>query len=173
MEADQDICRQVLTTLRRIIRGIDLHSRALARDYGLTGPQLILLEELSRSKEVSVGDLAKSVNLSHATVTDVLVRLEKRDLIQRTRSNSDKRKVIVQITESGLRILKKAPPLLQARVVAGFEKLEEWEQTLLLSSLQRLALMMEVKELEASPMLVSGPISPSGEEPAEFPPETN
>ena len=102
MEADQDICRQVLTTLRRIIRGIDLHSRALARDYGLTGPQLILLEELSRSKEVSVGDLAKSVNLSHATVTDVLVRLEKRDLIQRTRSNSDKRKVIgVEIPREG------------------------------------------------------------------------
>lgn len=169
MASDESICRQVLVALRRIIRGIDLHSRVLIRDYGLTGPQLIVLEELARSKEViSVGQLAKSVNLSHATVTDILVRLEKRGVVQRTRSNSDKRRVLVQMTDLGLKILEKAPPLLQQRLTSEFVKLEDWEQTLILSSLQRIASMMEVRELEASPMLVSGPISAPVEESVEF-----
>lgn len=164
MNPNQSICKQVLVNLRRIIRGIDVHSRTLVREFGLTGPQLILLEELASLKEVSVGDLAKSVNLSHATVTDILDRLEKRGFVERTRSNSDKRRVLVAITDMGLKVHGKAPPLLQERLTAEFEKLEDWEQTLILSSLQRIASMMEVQEIEASPILASGPLSASADD---------
>jgi len=171
MTGDSNVCRQVLITLRRIIRGIDLHSRTLVRDYGLTAPQLILMEELARLSEVSMGDLAKGVNLSHATVTDVVVRLEKRGFVKRSGSESDKRRVLVRITDLGLEILKNAPPLLEKRFVDQFEKLEDWEQSLILSSLQRVASMMEVKEFGVSTMLVSESISPTGEESAELSPD--
>ncbi len=45
----QDLSDSVLSTLRQIIRAIDLQSRQLAKKYGLTGPQLIILKEIYKS----------------------------------------------------------------------------------------------------------------------------
>lgn len=138
-------CEEVLSTLRRIIRAIDLHSRQLALRYGLTGPQLILLQELARLREVSVGSLAKKVSLSNGTVTDILDRLEKRGFVTRSRSEADKRRVYAHITERGQQVLQESPPLLHENFSADFERLQDWEQSLILSSLQRVAGMMEVQ----------------------------
>src|SRR3546814_13790922 len=40
---EHDASRDVLTALRRIIRATDLHSKQLAREVGLTTPQVVLL----------------------------------------------------------------------------------------------------------------------------------
>jgi hypothetical protein len=69
--------RELLANLRRITQAISLHSRDLQRRYGLTGPQLILLNEIARHHEISVTELAKSISVSQATVTEVLNRMEK------------------------------------------------------------------------------------------------
>ena len=155
----KDMRDEVLMALRRITRAIDLHSSCLARHHGLTAPQLIVLGEISRSGKITAGQLAKNVNLSNATVTGILNRLSKRGLIERRRTDEDKRRVLVKLTDLGKRALANAPSLLHDRFVKEFEKLENWEQTALLSSLQRIASMMEVKGLDAAPMLVSREIS--------------
>ena len=89
------VCYDVLVSMRRIIQAFDLHSRYLFRTYGLTGPQLVILQELSNSGEVSIGELAKTVSLGQATVTGIINRLEQRGLVMRRRSEKDKRRVLV------------------------------------------------------------------------------
>lgn len=64
----------VLVSLRRLMRATDLHSRQLARSSGLTTPQLLLLQHIKSSGEVSIGALAHEVSLSQATVTSLIVR---------------------------------------------------------------------------------------------------
>ncbi len=154
-----DIQDEVLMALRRIMRATDLHSSYLAYYHGLTTPQLIALGEISRSGNITAGQLAENVSLSNATVTGILDRLSKRGLIERRRDDEDKRRVLVKLTDLGKKALANAPSLLHDRFVKAFEKLENWEQTSLLSSLQRVASMMEVKDLDAAPMLVSREIS--------------
>ena len=153
--SDNEILDQVLVALRRIIRAVDLHSRSLIQRYGLSGPQLIILRELSRLGEVSGSELAKVVSLSLATVTGILTRLENRGLVTRRRSNSDKRRVMVRVTADASRILDSAPPPLQESFARQFERLQDWEQTVILSSLQRLVAMMEARRLEADPILAT------------------
>ncbi len=150
---------EILSTLRQIIHAIDLYSKKLARESGLTTPQLVLLDRLAGFQEMSVGELAKTVNLSNATVTGILDRLEKRGYIERTRSRNDKRRVHVMITKLGREVQSSAPSLLQENFVTEFGKLEDWEKSLIISSLQRVAHMMKAKELEEIPVLVTGPIS--------------
>lgn len=152
---------EVLITLRRIVRAIDLHSKKLVQRHGITGPQALILKNVVQAESVCVGELAKRVSLSQATVTDILDRLEKRGLVQRTRSSTDKRKVLVQTTAQARRVLRDAPPLLQETFMQQFKKLNDWEQTLILSSLQRVAWMMDARELDAAPVLSAGPLSPS------------
>ncbi len=120
---------------------------------GLTGPQLLALQVIGRQGELNVGDLARRINLSQGTVTTILDRLEKRGLVVRTRSTTDKRRVVVSLSEIGSEALASAPTLLQEHFLDAFSRLGDWEQNLILSSLQRVAEMMEAYKMEAAPSL--------------------
>ncbi|MDX1563784.1 MAG: MarR family transcriptional regulator [Phycisphaeraceae bacterium] len=154
---------QVLSALRRIIRAIDLHSRFLVQRYGLTGPQLTVLKELSRIGQASISELAKAVHLSHATVTGIISRLEKRQMVHRMRCEADKRQILVSVSDKTRKMLLETPPMLQESFTEQFNRLEQWEQHQILASLHRLVSMMEAKHLDATPILITGPIDASSE----------
>lgn len=157
MENHADKSEQVIVALRRVIRAVDIHSRNLVESHGLTGPQALILKALQNGC-LTAGELANRVSLSQGTVTDILNRLEHRGRISRFRDSNDRRRVLVEATESGLAVLDKSPPLLQERFAKRFGKLHEWEQNLLLSSLQRIAEMMDAEDIDAAPVLSSGSV---------------
>ncbi len=158
MQQQNDISDNVLIALRKIIQAIDLNSKRLVKQVGLTGPQLVILNYISSAKEMSVGDVARNVSLSQGTVTGILERMEKRELVIRKRSSHDKRRVMVNITESGKELLAKAPPVMQESFLKKFSKIESWEQAMILSALQRLVSMMDAKKISAAPFLSAAPI---------------
>jgi len=147
---------QVIAALRRITRAIDLHSRLLLQKYGLTSPQLAALQAVQRMQPVTVGVVAKEIHLSQATVTGILGRLEARGLVVRTRGSQDRRSVYVELTEAGDKLVQEAPSLLQQRFHRELSRLQEWEQTMILATLQRIAAMMDAERIEAVPVLVPG-----------------
>ena len=144
---------ELLVSIRKVIRAIDLHSKQLNKSSGLTGPQLLIMKEIAQVSGVTASIIAKNINLSAATVTNILDRLEKRELIQRVRSVEDKRRVELFLSESGKECLIGAPQPLQEHFIDKFSSLENWEQSLLLSSMQRIATMMDANEIDASPVL--------------------
>ncbi len=143
----QDTSAYVLSTLRQIIRAIDIHSRQLSKQYGLTGPQLIVISEIGQYGPMTIGELARRISLSQATVTTILDRLEIKELATRMRDDRDKRRVYVNITDKARTILESHPNFLQDAFVRRFNALEDWEQTLILSSIQRLSAMMNAQDL--------------------------
>jgi DNA-binding MarR family transcriptional regulator len=147
---------EVLVALRRIIRAADLHSRHLVKTTGLTSAQLLLMRTLRESGPMTINKLSNIIQLSQATVTTILDRLEGRGLISRERSTEDKRKVFVDLTEAGKNDIAETPLPLQERFVREFSQLAGWEQTLILSSLQRVGEMMDASEIDASPFLDVG-----------------
>lgn len=153
-----DSYEQVLVALRRVIRATDLHSKRLSKHAGLTGPQLLIMRTIRDLGEVTIGTIAEKVSLSQATVTTILDRLEHRKLVYRVRSTKDKRKVHAHLTEEGADILSRAPNPLQEDFIKKFQSLHEWEQTMILASLQRVANMMDADEIDASPVLTVGSV---------------
>ena len=149
---------QVLIALRRVIRATDLHSKRLSKHAGLTGPQLLIMRTIRDLGEVTIGTIADKVSLSQATVTTILDRLEHRGLVYRVRSTKDKRKVHAHLTETGAELLARAPNPLQEDFIKKFQSLEEWEQTMILSALQRVAHMMNADDIDASPVLTVGSV---------------
>lgn len=147
---------QVLTALRRVIRATDLHSKRLVKTSGLTTPQILLLQAVRTLEGAAIGQLADQVSLSHATVTSILDRLEKKGYVERERSTVDKRKVHVHLTEQGVDVLRDAPTPLQEHFSRQFSDLQEWEQTMIITSLQRVAYMMDAEHIDASPVLDVG-----------------
>ena len=124
----------------------------------MTGPQALILKALQNGS-LSAGELATRVSLSQGTVTDILKRLEQRGLIIRIRDIKDRRRVMVEVTGAGSAVLLRSPPLLQERFTQRFKNLQDWEQTQLLASLQRIAAMMDAKDIDAAPVLSSGSVA--------------
>jgi len=146
----------VLITIRKIIRATDLYSRQLSKKSGLTAPQLLVLQAIQEMGAVAISRLSTHVSLSQATVTSILDRLEGRGLIARHRSTLDKRVVHATLTPEGESMIVQAPKPLQDVFSAAFEKLEEWEKSMIVASLQRVASMMNAEHIDASPMLHVG-----------------
>lgn len=159
------ITDSVLIAIRKIIQSIAMNSKSLVKRVGLTGPQLMILQEVVHSGEISVGEVAKAISLSQGTVTGILERLEKRELVTRRRSDFDRRRVLVQATEAGKALMQTAPPLMQEAFVERFGALQDWEQSMVLSSLQRLVSIMDAKTIQAAPILATGPIDESAAKP--------
>lgn len=152
---------QVLIALRRVIRATDLYSKHLAKTSGLTAPQILLLQAIRDRGQVTIGELAEEISLSQATVTTIIDRLEKRGLVYRQRSTEDKRKVHAFLTEKAEQVLQDAPMPLQEHFARQFDALQNWEQNMILSSLQRVAEMMDAQHIDASPILDIGTLDRS------------
>lgn len=157
----------VMIAIRKIIQAIDMNSKKLVKRVGLTGPQLVILQEIAACgafEEVTAGKIARAVSLSQSTVTGILDRLQKRQLISRRRSDGDKRRILVSITDDGKQIVEEAPSLMQETFVERFSNLHEWEQSMILSALQRLVSLMDAKAIEAAPFLATQAINSSVEQ---------
>lgn len=128
--------------IRQIIRAIELHSKKMSKDFGLTSPQLMLMRAIQSDDKATIRQLSEKTNMSQATATIILDRLESSGRVVRIRNQQDKRKVHALLTESGHKMLAEAPGILQPGFLEQFQSLELWEQNLMLSSLQRLSRMM-------------------------------
>lgn len=145
----------MLKSLRRIIRAVDLYSRRLMAQHGLSGPQLLALTRLGKGAMLS-GALARELSLSPATVTGILDRLESRGLVERKRQIDDKRTVVVSLTPAGRALLDRAPPPLQEGFVRQLRALPESEQAQISATLERIVSMMAAEDIDAAPMLAAG-----------------
>jgi len=150
---------ELLVALRRVIRAVDLRSKQLSKHVGLTGPQLLVMQNIQEKPGIMVREIAENINLSPATITNILDRLEGKDLATRIRSTQDKRKVGVFLTERGKAAVVNAPRPLQEHFVERFSQLKEWEQSQMVATVQRIASMMDAEDIDAAPFLELGSIS--------------
>lgn len=142
-----EIHEQVLMQLRRIARAMDVYSKQLQKS-GVTSSQLAVLRTLAAKGPMTANRLSKAVELSQGTVTTVLDRLDQKGLVQRSRREDDKRQVWVSLTDSGGVAFQDAPSPLHLEFLRGFSQLQDWEQTMILSSLQRVAALMDIKPVQ-------------------------
>ena len=154
---------EILMQIRKIMRAVELHSSSLASRFKLTTPQLIILKTLSKKGSLPPGILAKEVNLSHATVTGIIKRLESKEFVSKEPDATDRRSRNISITQKGMEMLASMPPLLQENFINKLSSLQEWEKTMLLSTLQRITSLMSAEDIEAAPVLVAGPVEASVE----------
>jgi len=74
---------------------------------------VLVLQAIERLDKPTPGAVAREVVLSRATVTNVVDRLQKSEYVARQKLGTDKRTVILLITDKGEEILSSAPELLQ------------------------------------------------------------
>jgi DNA-binding MarR family transcriptional regulator len=106
----------------RSLRGRDTH-----RGDEIGHAQLELLVELCDRGPLQAGELAEAVEASAATVSGMLDGLSEAELVERTRSESDRRLVVVKLTRRGKRKVEARRALWRRRWEEALEGVDEEE----------------------------------------------
>lgn len=156
-----------LIALRRILRATELYGRALAQMAGLTPVQIRVLQIVLNHGSTTPKQISSQMGVSPATISTLLDRLVAKAMIERQRSDVDRRQINIMLTEKGRKAVEGAPDPLQQKYVEQFEALEDWEQAMIVSALERVATMLNASAMDASPLLDMGEIHrppPTGQE---------
>lgn len=98
LKLENQLCFPFYAVSRLIIRA---YQEDLDR-LGITYPQYLVMMVLWEKDGISVNEIAEKLILNTNTVTPLLKRMEAMQLITRTPSTMDQRKIIIQLTEQGL-----------------------------------------------------------------------
>lgn len=99
----------ILKNLRIIFRSAQAHSRWVEKESGLSAAQLWMMWELFNEPGLTVSGLAKVLSIHQSTCSNMLDKIQKKNLVYRERSSTDQRVVRLYLTESGTNLLAKAP----------------------------------------------------------------
>lgn len=153
-----EIANATLKALRRILRATEGGNRKLAAATGLTPSQLLVLREIDADTAVTPGVVAQKLQFSHATITAIVDRLVELDLATRSRSDQDKRRMLLTISDRGRQCLAEAPDMMQEIFALRFAALPTWEQAMILAATERLANILGAGDMDAAPLLDTGAI---------------
>ena len=145
----------ILIDIRKIIRSIDMESKRIEKAYGISIPQLLLLNHLNVAEDMRASQkvLTQSLNLNPSTVSGIVERLELKGLVARLASHKDKRISYIALTAKGADMLKSTPELLQEKLSKRLSGLPEAEIIKIHESLQKLIHLLEIQDDDAAPML--------------------
>jgi DNA-binding MarR family transcriptional regulator len=144
----QDVLVELGLVVQAYQAAVDDFDRETARLLGVNGTDLRCLELLLGAGELTPRELGERLNLTTGSVTAMLDRLERLDLLARAPHPTDRRKVIVRMTEAGARrCLDQIRPLL----VEGQQELAEKysaEQLLLVIDFLRTSTALQQRHVE-------------------------
>jgi DNA-binding MarR family transcriptional regulator len=109
----------------------------------LTMPQLKVLMILNAREEATVGTLAETMGVSLSNMTGILDRLVAQGLVERIPSQSDRRSILIRLTENAREIFHKLNQSGYERFHSIIEKLTMEEREIVELGLNILALAME------------------------------
>ena len=139
---EENISMQIMMRLRQIIQEMSRHSKQLQEKYKITLPQLICLREVASHGPIAIGALTKIVFINNSTVTGIVDRLEKRELVHRVRISKDRRQVHVEITEGGLKFIENAPTPIHHQFIHRLENMKKEDVSMILWGLELLVDML-------------------------------
>ncbi|MFB0939010.1 MAG: MarR family transcriptional regulator, partial [Urechidicola sp.] len=109
---------EILIKLRKIIRSINLESKKIEKELGISIPQLLVLQYLSDQNDYRAfaKDIKEYINLNASTVSGIISRLESKSLVAKLPKPNDKRATYIILTAKGADLLYKYPPTLQEKL---------------------------------------------------------
>lgn len=95
---DNALCFKIYSSSRILNR---LY-QSLLEELNLTYPQYVVMMAMWDDKRISFKELRKKLMLETGTLTPIIKKLEKMDLVKRVRNEEDERNIFIELTQSGI-----------------------------------------------------------------------
>lgn len=130
---------QILHAYLRASRQMSVRSQGYLGRLNLTYPQTVTLMILDADGPMPISELAKATGSANSTTSGVVDRLEKLGLAQRIRSEQDRRKIFVSVTDQYREIRMKVVHEASDQFAKALQDLNQGEQERILDGLNLLA----------------------------------
>ena len=138
---------KIFLGLRNISHISSIYSKYLQKNFDITSSQLLFLRALDKEDGLSAGEIGRRIFIKPGTITGIVDRLEKKELVSRHRQTKDRRVINVNITENGRRLVRIAPAPIQSRLAINLRNLPTDDLKLLTDNLERLIRLMQADEV--------------------------
>lgn len=108
-----------LRLLWEVDHALQMRSKRVAKELGVTGPQCLVLRMLGRFPGLPAGELARLLHLHPSTLTGILKRLERGGWIRRRGDPRDRRRALFGLTPRGRGLDRADPVTIEAAVLAA------------------------------------------------------
>ena len=122
---------------------LDRMSRRMQVQFGVTGPQRLVIRIVGTFPGLSAGDLARTLHVHPSTLTGILQRLETRGLLRRLTDPEDARRVRLELTARGKRLTVPAVGSIESAIKRALAKWTDEESE---GARQALSLIAEALE---------------------------
>jgi DNA-binding MarR family transcriptional regulator len=147
MKTKSVMVAEIIDDIRRIFQVLKERSRSVENETSLTGSQLWVVKILDETSPLKVSELARRMYLHPATMVGLTDRLEAKGLVQRSRSEKDRRIVYIDLTEKGRELVKNSPEVVQSLLVKGLEIHTEQKLKKIAGGLEELVKILGVQEV--------------------------
>ena len=105
-----------MKNLWQLVHALDVRSKWMERNLGVTSPQRMVLRIVGRQPGVAASEIAEALDLHPSTLTGILARLEKRGYLTRDIDPSDRRRARFRLTPRGTRVDRERTGTVEAAV---------------------------------------------------------
>ena len=117
--------KETIQYFRLIFQAIQRHSNYVEKQFGVSASQLWAMTELSMQPGLRVSDIAERLSIKNATSSNMLDKIQKKELVERKRESEDQRVVRLYLTDKGRQLLKKSNVPTQGAVLSGLGLMSE------------------------------------------------
>jgi DNA-binding MarR family transcriptional regulator len=107
LKLNNQICFPIYSVSRLITKAY----KPFLEEMGLTYPQYLVLLVLWENDNISMNKIGEKLLLNTNTLSPLVKRMEKMELLQRKRSDKDERSVFIQLTPKGKELKNTAVPI--------------------------------------------------------------
>ena len=100
---------RVLRQFRVVINSVKTHFRQVEKVAGVGGAQLWALSVIQSNPRLGMNDLAQAMDIHQSTASNLVKSLVAQGMVEAEKTGTDRRAVTLQITPSGVNVLRKAP----------------------------------------------------------------
>jgi len=143
--AKAPIQERVLNCIRLLVTTLAQSARSLERKSGMTNAQLFVLRELVRKDGQTINQLAARAMTQQSAMSLLVSRLEAAGYVKRAQSREDRRRIEVDITPAGRRVVRGAPDAPIELMLAALERLPLRDLRALHTGLDRLLTELDVR----------------------------
>lgn len=160
MEMNSHKYSEIMISVRKIVRAINLESKRVEKNFGISIPQLLTLKYLKENPDykTTMRSLREFLSLNASTVTGIVSRLEAKGFVARLPNPADKRSTPIVLTSKGDELIKKTNVSLHEKISKNLEALNDEEYGAIADSFQTIINFLNIEDLDASPIITGGDV---------------
>lgn len=140
--------KQLLSSYLRVTQHMSRQFRSYFSQLDLTFPQALVLTVLGEEGIMPISQLAQKTGSANSTVSGIVDRLERLKLVERIRSEEDRRVIYVDLTDQYRAMQKEMEPSVSAYLAKLLKGLSDKEMSGICQALDKLDRILEQVEKE-------------------------